>query len=279
MNLIAAKSSSADSCFLNDLEFNSTQINHITESVDKIKLDNIGEKTEFQKAREATAMVLAAFVKQEDEELSARLGRKNLQVMDRLAKMQSHKRNLVITIRDSYGMNLPATKIANRFHAYAPEGPKSSSDEKSTLSPSSEDFYPASDQVPLITCRSLSGKSTATCYVTCHQMLLVTHPIIGEANTFMVKLTDILLEVSVQKAKSLLNPIPSTVNVFSKSDKKELFSFKPLMGARPFKEFVDLIVDIASESEEALQFSSPRGLQALFDEKDSVEKAALGEEL
>ena len=47
--------------------------------------------------------MLAAFQKQEDEELSARLGRKNVQVMDRLAKMQAHKRESIVTIRDAYG--------------------------------------------------------------------------------------------------------------------------------------------------------------------------------
>ena len=61
------------------------------------------ENNEFQEARKAVTAVLAAFQKQEDEELSARLGRKNVQVMDRLAKMQAHKRESIVTIRDSYG--------------------------------------------------------------------------------------------------------------------------------------------------------------------------------
>jgi len=46
------------------------------------------KKTEFDRAQEAVSTVLSAFHKQEDEELSARLCRKNVQVMDRLAKMQ-----------------------------------------------------------------------------------------------------------------------------------------------------------------------------------------------
>lgn len=46
------------------------------------------KKAEFDRAQEAVSIVLSAFHKQEDEELSARLCRKNVQVMDRLAKMQ-----------------------------------------------------------------------------------------------------------------------------------------------------------------------------------------------
>lgn len=278
LNLIAAKSPSADSCFLSDLEFNATpSAKNIPQNVDKSTVGE-EEKTEFQKAREAASMVLAAFMIQEDEELSARLGRKNLQVMDRLAKMQAHKRELIITIRDSYGTNLAATKFANRFHAYAQQVAKPPSDDDEIPSSTSEEFYPASDQIPLITCRSLSGKVPATCFVTSHQILLVTHPILGDANTHLARLCDISVHVSTSKAKSLLNPIPSTVIICCKKDKKEIFSFRPLMGARPFKEFIDLLADMSSETEEALQFSSRGGLLYMFDEKKSVEKAALGTE-
>ena len=290
LNKVAAKSPSADSCFLNDLEFNDTGMNNLSRTIEPTNSEASTEnkKTEFQKAREAAALVLAAFMKQEDEELSARLGRKNLQVMDRLAKMQAHKRDLIITIRDSYGTNLAATKYANRFHAHTEQAFKSTPKDNSakegvenddTNDESKEvDFYPASDQVPLITCRSISGKVPATCFVTCHQILLVTHPILGETQVFLAKLNETLIEISTPKNKSLLNPISSTVTVKSKKGKKELFSFRPLIGARSFKEFIDLLTDIASESEEALQFSSREGLLHMFEEKKSVQKAALGNE-
>ena len=61
------------------------------------------KETEFDKAEEAVATVISAFHKQEDEELSARLCRKNVQVMDRLAKMQAHERESILIISDSYG--------------------------------------------------------------------------------------------------------------------------------------------------------------------------------
>ncbi len=57
----------------------------------------------FDCAKQAVSLVVAAFQRQHDIEQGARLGRKNMQCMDRLAKMQAHKRNSILKIRDSYG--------------------------------------------------------------------------------------------------------------------------------------------------------------------------------
>lgn len=48
-------------------------------------------------------MIVCAFHRQNDTEQGARLGRKNMQIMDRLAKMQAHKRNSIARIKNSYG--------------------------------------------------------------------------------------------------------------------------------------------------------------------------------
>jgi hypothetical protein len=60
-------------------------------------------KSSYELGDESIQMVLKAFQQQDDEEQGARLGRKNVQVMDRLAKMQAHKRTSIGAIRDSYG--------------------------------------------------------------------------------------------------------------------------------------------------------------------------------
>lgn len=57
----------------------------------------------FERAKRAVSLLVAALQRQNDVEQGARLGRKNMQVMDRLAKMQAHKRNSILKIRDSYG--------------------------------------------------------------------------------------------------------------------------------------------------------------------------------
>ncbi len=57
----------------------------------------------FERAKQAVSLLVAALQRQNDLEQGARLGRKNMQCMDRLAKMQAHKRNSILKIRDSYG--------------------------------------------------------------------------------------------------------------------------------------------------------------------------------
>ncbi len=57
----------------------------------------------FECAEDAVSRVLLAFQRQNDVEQGARLGRKNMQVMDRLAKMQAHKRNCIGKLSDAYG--------------------------------------------------------------------------------------------------------------------------------------------------------------------------------
>ncbi len=51
---------------------------------------------------EAVRLVYRAFMKQDDEEQGTRLGRKNAQIMERLATMQSLQRNFIQNIRDSH---------------------------------------------------------------------------------------------------------------------------------------------------------------------------------
>ena len=65
--------------------------------------DTTQRKTSFEQAEYAVSVIVSAFQRQNDVEQGARLGRKNMQVMDRLAKMQAHKRNSIAAIRDSYG--------------------------------------------------------------------------------------------------------------------------------------------------------------------------------
>ena len=73
-----------------------------TKNPPEISSTSANKRTDFYKATDAVSMVSSAFQRQFDEEQSARLGRKNLQVMDRLAKMLAHKRNCIAKIRDAY---------------------------------------------------------------------------------------------------------------------------------------------------------------------------------
>ena len=239
--------------------------------------------TEFLKAKDAVYMVLTAFQKQEDDELSARIGRKNCQVMDRLAKMQAYKREALMSIRGSYGINIPATKAANKFHAYAKECCKleeiESKENETGHSSRKMAVLPASDQVPILECRVVFGGSTGTCYLTYHEILLVTQniPLVGGNYLNIAMLNDVELEVKLKAKRSRLNPLPSILIVKRKHDGKELFSFRPSTGAHLFKDFVNIIQEIAHESPDAVNFSSTGGLQNIYDQKKSFARAALGD--
>lgn len=58
---------------------------------------------DFDNASRAVQQVVYAFSSQDDEEIAARIGRKNLQVMDRMIKMQAFTRRSIMSISDSYG--------------------------------------------------------------------------------------------------------------------------------------------------------------------------------
>lgn len=78
----------------------------VAKAIDTITKENNEDneqQSSFEKAEKAILMTVCAFHRQNDTEQGARLGRKNMQVMDRLAKMQAHKRNSIDRIKNSYG--------------------------------------------------------------------------------------------------------------------------------------------------------------------------------
>lgn len=249
--------------------------NRITLPEEKVRNDDC--KSEFQRARDSVNMVLNAFQKQYDDELSIRLERKNCQVMDRLAKMQAFRREVLMTVRGSYGINILATKAADKFHSYAKELCTKDSIDGNELDPLSNTL-PASDQVPLLTCRVIYGRSTGICYVTYYELLLVMHsiPLVGGSHVNLVRLGDIDVEIKSGK-KSRLNPVPSIIVVKRKHDAQELFSFRPSAGAHLFKDFVDIVKVVSQESPEAITFSSENRLLSMVNERRSAQNATLGE--
>ena len=75
----------------------------VAKAMDSTAKEKTGDKSSFEKAEEAVLVTVCAFHRQYDREQGARLGRKNMQVMDRLAKMQAYKRTSIDTIKNLYG--------------------------------------------------------------------------------------------------------------------------------------------------------------------------------
>jgi len=212
----------------------------------------------FECAEDAVSRILLAFQRQNDVEQGARLGRKNMQVMDRLAKMQAHKRNCIGKLSDAYGSNLLATKAADEFHSYLRKCPNVKSH--------SGTFKSTSHQVPLLICNVMAGNATGTCYVTDSHILFVTQlvPILGGNRVALFSIVDVELTI-LPASKSMLSPLPASISLSvsasgKRSTREEVYNFIPSIGARRFAKFVEVVKDVSVEDPNTLKFSDRGGL-------------------
>jgi hypothetical protein len=179
----------------------------------------------LSRARTAVQLVLDAFQTQHDEELSARLGRKNLQVMDRLAKMQAHKQACIETLHSSFDKSTQAQQAAQEVHAWA-------------LRQHCE--LEARHQVPLFHCSCLVKGATGTLYITATQLLIVTQlvPLVGGHTVYLWDLQGLEFEV-LEATKSLLNPLPAGIIV--RRGGHEVLLVRPSYMASRLKVFLDIV--------------------------------------
>ena len=231
----------------------------------------------YRAARDAVALVSSAFSRQADEEQAARLGRKNTQVVDRLAKMQAHKRLTVLTLRTTYGKNPAATKAGDELNRRIEKyGPKSFQEEgeeeiedQSLLS-----FFTPMDRVPLLRCGiAIGAATTGICYVTANEFICITQviPVLGSKRFWSVPIVDVDIVVN-EIASTLMNPLGSdTVTVRDlRAEEGEGFTFTPALVSKRFKAFVEVIRDVATEDPETLKLSDRGGL--MYSSGDTAHK-------
>ena len=222
--------------------------------VTAISSDSSGDES-FDRAEKAVQLVLDAFQRQHDEEQSARLGRKNMQVMDRLAKMQAHKQTSIDKLRQAYSKSAAAKKAADEFHRYAA---KASSD------------LPETEQVPLFKCSILVGSSTGSVYVTATQIMCVTQfiPIVGGNTVVLLDLAG--LEFMVQEtATSLLNPLPAGISV--RRGGAEVVLFRPSYAASRLVMFLEIVQALGGPQPKHYVGSSLRTQGVLDDEANVMD--------
>ena len=221
----------------------------------------------YRAARDAVALVSSAFSRQADDEQAARLGRKNTQVVDRLAKMQAHKRLSVLTLRSAYGKNPAATKAGDELNRRIEKyGPKSFDDEgeeevgdQALLS-----FFTPMDRVPLLRCGiAIGAATTGICYVTANEFVCITQviPVLGSKRFWSIPIVDVDVVVN-EVASTLMNPLGSdTITVHDlRTPEADGFTFTPALVANRFKAFVEVIRDVATEDPETLKLSERGGL-------------------
>ena len=195
-------------------------------------------------SEKSVSSIVQAFQKQNDIEQGARLGRKNLQVMDRLAKMQGHRQACIAKIRGSYGKNLLATKAADDLHSLRLKS--------SNVESLSDEIHSASDEVPLLICNVLVGNSAGLCYVTHSHILFQTQllPLLGGSKVHLFSLMDVEVTINAP-TKSVLSPLPSSISFTTAilggriSTREEVYNFIPSIGARRFAKFLEVLRDNA----------------------------------
>ena len=209
----------------------------------------------FTQAREAVCSVLTAFQVQADEEQSARLSRKNMQVMDRLAKMQELKRASIRAVCCSFDKSSAAVKAATEFCAKANTAVSSYK--------SAGRRFQTSDQVPLFQCGIFLGGATGTCFLTAHQLLCVTQlvPIVGVNRYHLFDVKDIELAIAKHPPNTLMQLPPGLIirkNSESSlgTSEEEILRFVPSIDAQRFKDLFDTIRDNETGPQDSIKFYS-----------------------
>ena len=202
--------------------------------------------------------VVSAFQIQSDLEKDARLQRKNLQVIDRLAKVQAHKRRSIIMLRDSYGSNQLAKEAADSLFTKV-----------SHIVSSTDAGIQPSHMVPLLVCRIMSLGSSGSIYVTAHHIILITQfvPLVGGSKIFCFKINDIKLS-PYESAIGL----PTGLSIHKKSEGSEdlepsHITFAPSIGAKRFHSFIDIVNTVNVEDPMTLQLTSRGGILYLQDDE------------
>ena len=237
----------------------------------------------FELCNVSVKSVVDAFQCQMDEEQVARLQRKNVQVMDRLAKVQAHKRQSTLILRDSYGVKFLSTKAADTLYEKIMQS-------QSTLSFHSHATHVSGmhgeemeiphlnqqNMVPLLSCSILiSGTTPGTLYLTAHHVIIFTQyiPLLstirGGARCHIFMLAEVELEENQSNIgfpKSLLLRLQS--NLDNEKGVSE-FSFLPSVGSKRFQVFLYTIKAVSSEHPDTLKFSSKGGLLYMYEDQEN----------
>lgn len=186
------------------------------------QLDPAIAEDSLRRAEEAVKMIVTAFQQQDDQEKGARLGRKNMQVMDRLSRMEEHQRNTVSVVSTS---NSPkAQKAASELFAKA-----------KIL------------EVPLVKWSVMVGSSTGTCWATAKHIIFSTQliPVLGSTKEHVYEWEQISLSKS-ETTPSLLNPLSFSVHVQSVDSGETLLTFRPSVGGSRLFSFLKVLQSTAA---------------------------------
>ncbi|CAB9526787.1 expressed unknown protein [Seminavis robusta] len=210
-------------------------------------------------AETAVQMVYDAFQEQDDEEHSARLARKNLQVMDRLAKMQEHNRASIHALSISIPTSGAAKAAADEFFAKAGNGIIGLLHAKNGTrgAPLAEReglrtsvHAPPFREVPLMKWTMGVGGSSGTCTITANQILFTPAkliPLLSHSQSTWFHMADVEFGI-VTTPPTLLNPLSTMIQVLDASTGTPVYSFKPSSAGPRLKSFLDIVQKESAEA-------------------------------
>jgi hypothetical protein len=197
-------------------------------------------------AETAVQMVYDAFQQQDDEEHSARLARKNLQVMDRLANMQEHNRASIHALATA--STDAAIASADEFfhkaeHAFLGLSCNAAGSGRTTSGDrDSDQLIRPWREIPLLKWTMGVGGSSGTCTITANQLLFTPAmiiPLLGRQSTWF-HLADVEFEIE-QTQPTLLHPLSTVIQVVDKTTGVKVYSFKPSSAGPRLKSFLDIV--------------------------------------
>ena len=193
-------------------------------------------------AETAVQMVYEAFQQQDDEEHSARLARKNLQVMDRLTKMQEHNRASIRAL--GAATTDTANAAADDFFSKAEHAIIGLLNVRRTATADLVEFRDRPwREVPLVKWTVGFGGSSGTCTITPNQILFTPTkliPLLGHSQSTWFHLADVEFDI-VQTPATLLNPLTTTLKVIETKTGAEAYNFKPSSAGPRLKSFLDIV--------------------------------------
>lgn len=186
-------------------------------------------------ANAAVQLVMEAFQRQDDLEQSARLGRKNIQVIDRIAKMEAHEKLSIQTIQHCAAQSSKALAAANSFKLKS----------KGIL------------EVPLLKWSVLVGNSTGTCTVTPNHILFSTQliPVLGGTTNKLFNLRDVEFSIAESTPSPILSNLPETITI--EKDGRPIYTFRPSMGSARLKSFLDVVKSVLNLSGTGTSLKNP----------------------
>ena len=194
--------------------------------------------------------------------------------MDRLAKVQAHKRLSIHLLKDAYASNQLAKDAADALYGKVMQAMSTPSRNNISSETSERIFFPASNMVPLVSCGILSGSHAGIAYITSKHLLIFTHfiPLIGGEKMFAFNLKDIHLQIQASAMGLPPGLVVEKRAVENHSNDESKIAFIPKIGSQRFMTILEIISTIMEENPDTLKFTARGGILYMHEDQNVSEE-------